>query len=94
MIRIKRRGDSHLSQFLGNDQVALPDRAPFLSVPCLPTCGLGSESRSLADLQLKEPSLVLGAPRLSEGGRKGTDLKEGSQPVDRGVEHLNYQCEE
>lgn len=61
---------------------------------CLPAGRLGPETTSLADLQLKEPSLILGASRLSEGDRKSTDLEEGGKPVDRGMEHLNKRRED
>ena len=82
-------GKVYLSEFLRNDQVTLPDRTPFLRMPCPPTCRLGPEANTLADLQVKESSLVLNASGLSEGDRKSTDFEEGSKPVHGGMKHLN-----
>ena len=80
---------TYLPEFLRNDQVALPDCAPFLRVHVFPTFGLGSEAGTLADLQAKEPGLILNASGLGEGGGKSADFQKSSQPVYRRVKHLN-----
>jgi hypothetical protein len=74
-MRRREGGKSHLSKFLRNDQVALPNSTPFLRVPGLPTCRLRPKTDSLANLQVKEPSLVLDAPGVGEGDRKSTDFE-------------------
>ena len=81
-------GRFYLSEFLRNDQVTLPDRTPFLRVSCFPACRLVPEANALANLQLKEASLVLNASRLSEGCGKSADFQKGSQPVHGRVKHL------
>jgi len=81
-------GGAHLSEFLRNDQVTFPDRTPFLRESCFPARGLVPEANTLTDLQVKEPSLVLNASGLSEGGGKSADFQKGSQPVHGRMKHL------
>ena len=85
---VRDGGGIYLSEFLRNDQVALPDRTPFLRVFCFPACRLVPEANALTNLQVKEPSLVLNASGLSEGGGKSADFQKCSQPVHGRVKHL------
>ena len=80
---------THFSKFFRNNQVTLSDRTPFLRVSRFPTRRLRSEADTLANLQVKEPGLVLNASGLSEGDRKGADFQKAGQPVHRRVKHLN-----